>query len=386
MALPSTSGRHNIADTCQMHCGDRNNWEPRALTRRPIRRPRIAFLAPVTTALALLGFVPAGGLAGATPGSPSRADDAALIAARAEAQRSEQRLIEATAARDAVRAELDRLNVRSAELVSDLADARSKLRDRAIRAFVSQPVDDSLIALLSDDDMFEASARSHLTVRSAQSSGDEVERFNSLKADVDPALVALAVDLQQREQDVVDANNAVLAARANEAEAERQQSLREEAERQERARRAAAVAAAAVARAEVTSTTGPRMAELAFASEPSAATIPTGPPTPVPTLVPTLVPTPVALPPAVLPNVPAGGPSEAQWAALRNCEAGGNYRAVSRSGKYRGAYQFDQRTWEGLGGTGDPAAATPAEQDARAKLLYSQRGWRPWPNCGRFLR
>ncbi|TXI54418.1 MAG: hypothetical protein E6Q57_02395 [Mycobacterium sp.] len=114
--------------------------------------------------------------------------------------------------------------------------------------------------------------------------------------------------------------------------------------------------------------------------------MPTGPPTPVPTLVPTLVPTPVALPPAVLPNVPAGGPSEAQWAALRNCEAGGNYRAVSRSGKYRGAYQFDQRTWEGLGGTGDPAAATPAEQDARAKLLYSQRGWRPWPNCGRFLR
>ena len=88
----------------------------------------------------------------------------------------------------------------------------------------------------------------------------------------------------------------------------------------------------------------------------------------------------------VLPAVPAGGPSEAQWAALRNCESSGNYRAVSSSGKYRGAYQFDYRTWAGLGGTGDPAAAPPAEQDARAKLLYSQRGWRPWPVCGRFLR
>lgn len=382
MALPSTSGRHNIADTCQMYCDDRNNRTRRALTRRLARRPRLAFLAPVAIVLALVGFAPAGGAAGATPVSPSQADDAALIAARAEAQRSEQRLIEATAARDAAQAELNRLNARSAELVSDLADARSELRDRAIRAFVSQPADGSLLALLSDDDMFEASARSHLTARSAQSSGEEVERFNSLKADVDPVLVGLAVDLQQREQDVVDANNAVLAARANEAEAERQQSLREERERQERARRDAAAVAAAAARSSTTSTTAPSVAEMAFTSDPPPVAV--GPPTGLP--IPPSVPTPVALPPAALPNVPAGGPSEAQWAALRSCEAGGNYRAVSRSGKYRGAYQFDHRTWESLGGTGDPAAASPAEQDARAKLLYSQRGWRPWPNCGRFLR
>jgi hypothetical protein len=55
---------------------------------------------------------------------------------------------------------------------------------------------------------------------------------------------------------------------------------------------------------------------------------------------------------------------------------------VSGSGTYRGAYQFSQTTWESVGGTGDPAAAPPAEQDARAAALYSQQGSSPWPNCG----
>lgn len=78
----------------------------------------------------------------------------------------------------------------------------------------------------------------------------------------------------------------------------------------------------------------------------------------------------------------AAGPG---WAALRQCEAGGNYAAVSPSGQYRGAYQFDLITWRGVGGVGDPAAAPPAEQDYRAQLLYNQRGAQPWPVCGRYL-
>lgn len=73
------------------------------------------------------------------------------------------------------------------------------------------------------------------------------------------------------------------------------------------------------------------------------------------------------------------------WARLRQCEASGNYRAVSPSGLYRGAYQFDQRTWETVGGTGDPIDASPAEQDLRAQILYDRRGRQPWPVCGRFL-
>lgn len=80
-----------------------------------------------------------------------------------------------------------------------------------------------------------------------------------------------------------------------------------------------------------------------------------------------------------------GGPTPEQWAKLRACEATGNYRAVSPSGTYRGAYQFDARTWAAVGGHGDPAAAPPAEQDMRARLLYADRGAQPWPRCGRYL-
>lgn len=77
------------------------------------------------------------------------------------------------------------------------------------------------------------------------------------------------------------------------------------------------------------------------------------------------------------------GPSDAQLLRLRLCESGGNYRAVSASGRYRGAYQFDRATWRSVGGHGDPAQASPTEQDNRARLLYAARGWQPWPHCGR---
>ncbi len=76
----------------------------------------------------------------------------------------------------------------------------------------------------------------------------------------------------------------------------------------------------------------------------------------------------------------SGGGSSLE--AIRSCESGGDYGAVSSSGTYRGAYQFDQQTWESVGGSGDPAAAPPAEQDARAQALYDQRGSSPWPTCG----
>jgi hypothetical protein len=63
------------------------------------------------------------------------------------------------------------------------------------------------------------------------------------------------------------------------------------------------------------------------------------------------------------------------------CESGGNPRAVSPSGKYRGKYQFDMATWRSMGGHGDPAKASEYEQDKRALKLYRQRGTAPWPNC-----
>ncbi len=63
------------------------------------------------------------------------------------------------------------------------------------------------------------------------------------------------------------------------------------------------------------------------------------------------------------------------------CESGGNPRAVSPSGRYRGKYQFTRATWRALGGTGDPARASEALQDRLALKLYRKRGTAPWPNC-----
>jgi Transglycosylase-like domain/Putative peptidoglycan binding domain len=67
--------------------------------------------------------------------------------------------------------------------------------------------------------------------------------------------------------------------------------------------------------------------------------------------------------------------------AIADCESGGDPRAVSPGGLYRGKYQFSQGTWEALGGTGDPAKAPEWKQDRLALKLYRERGSTPWPNC-----
>ena len=55
-----------------------------------------------------------------------------------------------------------------------------------------------------------------------------------------------------------------------------------------------------------------------------------------------------------------GGVSLATLAAIGACESGGDPTAVSSDGSYRGKYQFDYGTWESVGGSGDPAAASEA--------------------------
>ena len=72
-------------------------------------------------------------------------------------------------------------------------------------------------------------------------------------------------------------------------------------------------------------------------------------------------------------HAPAGGVLD----RIAACESGGNPRAVNPNGHY-GKYQFDYQTWSSVGGSGNPAAASEAEQDMRAAKLYSQRGSSPW--------
>jgi hypothetical protein len=79
------------------------------------------------------------------------------------------------------------------------------------------------------------------------------------------------------------------------------------------------------------------------------------------------------------PRAGAGG----VLAAIRQCESGGNYSINTGNGFY-GAYQFTMQTWQANGGTGNPASASPAEQDRVAANLYGKVGRgtsASWPHC-----
>ncbi|MDP2711086.1 MAG: transglycosylase family protein [Solirubrobacteraceae bacterium] len=63
------------------------------------------------------------------------------------------------------------------------------------------------------------------------------------------------------------------------------------------------------------------------------------------------------------------------------CESSGDPTAVSPDGRYHGKYQFSLATWREMGGKGNPARASEAEQDRLAAKLLDRRGTAPWPNC-----
>jgi hypothetical protein len=79
----------------------------------------------------------------------------------------------------------------------------------------------------------------------------------------------------------------------------------------------------------------------------------------------------------------SGATVAARLARIAQCESGGDPRAVSRDGRYRGKYQFSRATWRAMGGSGDPAKASEAEQDLRAFALWRRQGPSAWPTCSR---
>ena len=96
-------------------------------------------------------------------------------------------------------------------------------------------------------------------------------------------------------------------------------------------------------------------------------------------------------PPA--PPIASGEPTAAQWQKLRQCESGNNYEALSAGGRFRGAYQFSQSTWNWVAGQVapqlvdvDPAEAAAGDQDNMAINLFHMRGASQWPVCGAHLR
>jgi hypothetical protein len=67
--------------------------------------------------------------------------------------------------------------------------------------------------------------------------------------------------------------------------------------------------------------------------------------------------------------------------AIAACESGGNPQTDTGNGFY-GKYQFTLDTWQAIGGAGNPAQASEAEQDRRAAALLAQAGAGQWPVCG----
>lgn len=87
--------------------------------------------------------------------------------------------------------------------------------------------------------------------------------------------------------------------------------------------------------------------------------------------------------PAPVPPAPRPAGTGDIWAALARCESGGNARAVSASGTYRGAFQFSLATWRSVGMVGDPIDHSYGEQLAAAQRLQARSGWSQWPACSR---
>ncbi len=73
------------------------------------------------------------------------------------------------------------------------------------------------------------------------------------------------------------------------------------------------------------------------------------------------------------------------WAALSRCEAGGRPDAVSRNGKYFGAFQFSLGTWHAIGMPGSPIDFPYDVQLGAAQRLQARSGWGQWPVCSRKL-
>ena len=85
------------------------------------------------------------------------------------------------------------------------------------------------------------------------------------------------------------------------------------------------------------------------------------------------------------PTTPTGGNKPAadglNWAALAECESGGDPTTNTGNGFY-GLYQFDEQTWHSVGGSGLPHQNSAGEQTYRAQILFKDRGDSPWPVCG----
>jgi uncharacterized protein YlxW (UPF0749 family) len=317
--------------------------------RRIRRVAAVAVGAVALGALLVGGVVPAGSAPAADPVADARR---AVEAATADRERAEARLAEVSARRAELERRAAELEASDAASTMQLADARARLRELAVAAYIDGGRTELLQASLEPGEAATVAWRVGMVSGGADRVSEAVERFEQLRAANDPEQQAVAAELDRRRAEEAEARSDVVQTSALERDAQSALDAalarRRQAEAAARAAQATAVAKAAPA--------GKRRTP----SSSSAAGL--------------------AVP------VRGGGPTPEEAAFLakvRQCESGGNYSIVSSTGRYRGAYQFSVQTWQGVGGTGDPAAASPAEQDARALALLRLQGTRAWPVCSR---
>lgn len=70
------------------------------------------------------------------------------------------------------------------------------------------------------------------------------------------------------------------------------------------------------------------------------------------------------------------------WQRLADCESGGDWQADTGNGHF-GGLQFHPASWAAVGGEGNAADASIAEQIERARMLLDIQGPGAWPVCSK---
>jgi len=324
----------------------------------------------------VLGLAWSFGSAGAAPDSVASAQ-AVLARATATRQQAEATVQERQDRVGTLEDEAAELGVVDAALTKDLAEARRQLREYAVAAYIDGGQSEIFRSSLNPEQASALAWQSNLAAGQSSSADEAANRFEALKETNTPARLQAAAALDDANRQLEEARFDAIQAAAFERDAEAALAAARQAAAEQAAANAAAAREAQRAQAAAQQAARPPAAPRAAAPSPTSATGSASVPAPAPAAE-------EAAPSAG--SGARGNPTAAEsetLARIRHCESRGNYSVVSASGRYRGAYQFDQATWNGVGGTGDPAAASPDEQDYRALLLLRQRGTRPWPNCGR---
>lgn len=370
----SHSGLHSFEDTPGAPSGRR------ALSARRVVAVLIAAILAVTAVTASSVDATASAV------GQARADLADASAARVRAERE---LAELQSELADVEAEIAKLTGESGDLARQISDLRAEVRQNLVRAFISSGGTEQAALLMTLDNTQDLSRGQALLEGSSAVVVESAQELDVVRSTTTAGILRLADEFEALRTDAENARSDLMQAEALEADAERrlvearaavdeasEVAAQRDQSTQTTAQRAGGTRAPATTGTTAPGSTGTTTPRTTGTTAPTA-TVPAATSTTTPT-------TTTPPPPTTIPSTP-GQPTEAQWLRLRQCESGNNYSAVSPSGKYRGAYQFSQSTWESLGGTGDPAAASPAEQDKRARMLYAARGSKPWPHCGRHL-